>query len=382
MRATRHNGRWGSAKHNERDFDVSKAGHIDAARSSDNMYWTWAGDIGLQDAERKYYEENFGEALAAQNARHIAARNYSRVKTMEQLVSGRNSCPEETLLQIGNMKAGTDADDFTACIADYLAWEDTWAKDHGNPCKLLTAAVHVDEASPHAHLRRVWQHKDKDGNLTMGGMAEALEAAGVPLPDPAKPVGKMNNRKMTFDRICRDKWVEICEAHGYVIEHEPDPKHKSHLSKAEFIELQERTAELDARENEISQRERQLRDREQVLQRKEAALEAATRAADKTMAEYRAELETPSEGLVGPSDAALIEFAKRKRMKSGRTLYETMSADMQREQQQRQQEAKQTAKRKLSDAEFQRLLHGPEQLRDIDYGTGGRTKKRDTGMEL
>ena len=94
----------------------------------------------------------------------------------------------------------------------------------------------------------MWQHKDKDGNLTMGGMAEALEAAGVPLPDPAKPVGKMNNRKMTFDRICRDKWVEICEAHGYVIEHEPDPKHKSHLSKAEFIELQERTAELDARE--------------------------------------------------------------------------------------------------------------------------------------
>ena len=382
MRATRHNGRWGSPKHNERDFDVGKASHIDAAKSSANTYWTWAGDIGLQDAEQKYYAENFGEALAAQNARHIAARNYSRVKTMEQLVSGRNSCPEETILQIGDMQAGTDAGTFADCVADYLAWEETWAKAHGYPCKMLTAAIHVDEASPHAHLRRVWQSKDKDGNLVWGGMADALEAAGVPLPDPSQPASRRNNRKMTFDAMCRDAWVGICEAHGYVIEHTPDPRHQSHLPKDAYIEMQERAAKLDARENEISRRERQLRDREKVLQRQEAALEAATRAAEKTMAEYRAELEKPSEGLVGPSDAALIEFAKRKRMKSGRTLYETMSADMQREQQQRQQEAKQTAKRKLSDAEFQRLLHGPEQRRDIDYGPGGRNKTRDTGMEL
>lgn len=33
---------------------------------------------------------------------------------------------------------------------------------------------------------------------------KALEALGIELPDPTKKPGKNNNRKMTFDKICRD----------------------------------------------------------------------------------------------------------------------------------------------------------------------------------
>ena len=44
MKATRHNGRAGkngvyNPKHNDRDFDVSHADHIDAAREKQNIYW-------------------------------------------------------------------------------------------------------------------------------------------------------------------------------------------------------------------------------------------------------------------------------------------------------------------------------------------------------
>lgn len=43
LRVTGHNGRFGSAKHNGRDFDLSKADHIDPKRTPQNFYWVWNG---------------------------------------------------------------------------------------------------------------------------------------------------------------------------------------------------------------------------------------------------------------------------------------------------------------------------------------------------
>lgn len=118
----------------------------------------------------------------------------------------------------------------------------------------------------------------------------------------------------------------------------------------------------------------------QAAEGRQRAAEAAVRDAGEAMANYRAELQKPSEGLTGPSDAAIIELTKRKRSKAtGRTLYETLSDDVQREQQQRQAAAKQQAERKvLSAVEFQRRMNGTrKQLNELDYGTSDRSDSKE-----
>lgn len=249
MRATTHNGRFGTAKHNGRNFDLSKAKHIDQERTKDNLYWTWdrrgqRGGQGFEACERRYYEQRFGAALAAQNERHIRSRHEERIKTMEDWLTSRNTRPEESIYQIGDMNAKISPKRFRAAAGDLLRWLREWSDDHGHPYQVLDAAVHMDEVSCHMQVRRVWQYRDADGNWQIG-QNKALEAAGVELPEPGKPVGPKNNRKITFDRMVRAKWIEICEQYGYQIERTPDDQHTEHQSKAAMIARHEKEAELD-----------------------------------------------------------------------------------------------------------------------------------------
>ena len=42
MRATNHSSReWGLARHNDRDFDIEKADHIDPGKQDENYYWNY-----------------------------------------------------------------------------------------------------------------------------------------------------------------------------------------------------------------------------------------------------------------------------------------------------------------------------------------------------
>lgn len=248
MRATSHNGRFGTAKHNGRNFDLSKAEHIDQERTKDNFYWTWdrrgqRGGQGFEACEMRYYEQRFGAALAAQNERHIRSRHEERIKTMEDWLTSRNTRPEESIYQIGDMRVKISPKRFRAAAGELLNWLNDWSDKHGHPYQVLDAAGHMDEASPHMQVRRVWQWQDADGNWQIG-QNKALEAAGVPLPEPGKPVGPTNNRKITFDRMVREKWIEICEKHGYEIERTPNEEHTEHQSKEAMIALHEKEAEL------------------------------------------------------------------------------------------------------------------------------------------
>ena len=249
MRATSHNGRFGSAKHNGRNFDLSKAGHIDQSKTGANFYYTWnrkgqRGGQSFEDCERAYYDQAFGDALAAQNERHIRSRHEERIKTMEDWLIGRNTRPEECIYQIGDKDSKIDPRKFKAAAGELLNWMRDWSSQHGQPFVVLDAAGHMDEASYHMQLRRVWQYKDAAGNWQIG-QNKALEAAGVELPEPGQPTGKFNNRKITFDRLVREKWLEICEKYGYQIERIPNEQHTEHMSKEALIELNEKKAELD-----------------------------------------------------------------------------------------------------------------------------------------
>lgn len=288
MRATSHNGRWGTARHNGREFNLDRAEHIDKSRVGDNLYWHWDKDAqgDFLGAEERYYQERFGAALDAQNERHRTARHTERVKTMADWMDAQNTRPEESIWQIGSMEDDVEPEDFAGAVEELQEWLMDWSKEHGEPFQVLTTAIHFDEASPHAHVRRVWQYQDADGTWKIG-QNKALEAAGVPLPEPGKPVGKNNNRKITFDKMVREKWLEICESYGYEIESEPDPKHQKHLPKEQFIELQEREDALDkraiklrSRETAVNVKEKQQSRREAELDRRESVLKAQEQALD------------------------------------------------------------------------------------------------------
>ena len=108
MRMTIHNARANklgafTPKHNDRNFDVSHADHIDPERMPGNIYWNWTGkNISFEDAEKEFYELHCREHLDAVNRRYREQRHPERVRDMDAYRTARQTCPEETLLMIGN----------------------------------------------------------------------------------------------------------------------------------------------------------------------------------------------------------------------------------------------------------------------------------------
>lgn len=73
LRVTAHNARTGkdgvfTALHNDRNFDISHAEHIDPERVGQNFYWCYYDGMTFDDAERKFYDTYLTGALDNRNA--------------------------------------------------------------------------------------------------------------------------------------------------------------------------------------------------------------------------------------------------------------------------------------------------------------------------
>lgn len=95
--------------------------------------------------------------------------------------------------------------------------------------------MHQDEqGAPHFHIRRVWYYRDYEKHFCTTGQEEALRRTSLKLPNPEKKEGKKNNRKISFDKMCREKMIEIARKHGMAIEDKPKPKEEVGLTLEEF----------------------------------------------------------------------------------------------------------------------------------------------------
>ena len=170
MKATRHNGRSGKhgtydAKHNDRRFDVENSEHIDAERTKFNVYWDCYQGYSLpndenerarftfSEVEKAYYVENYSDHVDGQNERNRKARHYDRVKTIDGILENNKTCPEETLLQLGNIDGTVSADVLAQISAEYF---EEFNKRYGSHVHILDWALHLDEATPHIHERHVF----------------------------------------------------------------------------------------------------------------------------------------------------------------------------------------------------------------------------------
>lgn len=299
LRVSQHSGRQGSAKHNDRSFLAGRseawrqehAPHIDPERTDDNVVWTWDGQTDVEASERAWYSCEYQRAQEATNARYTREGHSDRCKSTDQLYEGRLTRPEEMILQVGTQADGIDPAEFAQAVDRYLDKLDEWDTTHDGHMHILSIALHVDEASPHLHIRRVWDYTDRDG-LTRLGQAKALEAAGVPLPDPSKPVGRYNNRKQTFDAMARGWWQECCREQGWDIETEARPGMR-HKDKRDFI-YDQIAAEIDTARQERDDMTAQADKARQDATAADRIRQDATRQAQETearLATARTELE-------------------------------------------------------------------------------------------
>lgn len=236
MRTTLHNGRGYGTKHNDRNFNLAQADHIDPERSKNNIYRNCYGDPGLtfHDATLRFYEERFGAQLEATNAGYIRNRHPERCKSMEQWMRSKQHGPEESIVQVGDMNSSIPGAVLWECYEDLERRLGQWSAEHGNPFSVISEALHVDEqGAAHVHRCRVWHYQD--GEQLRIGQERALEAAGVELPDPTKAPGRHNNRKMAFDKMAREMWLEVLQEHGIQVETVPVPDGKHNRTQEQMI---------------------------------------------------------------------------------------------------------------------------------------------------
>ena len=198
MRASRHNGRSGKhgvydVKHNDRNFDVANSEHIDAERTKLNVYWdcyqgyclngdTSERKMTFTEIEKAYYFEHYGDHVDAQNERNEKAGHAERNRTTDDVLKNNKTCPEESILQLGNIDCSVTPDVLAKVVAEFF---EEFEKRYGSHVHILDWALHLDEATPHVHVRQVYDALNKYGELCPQ-QEKALEELGFELPDPTK----------------------------------------------------------------------------------------------------------------------------------------------------------------------------------------------------
>lgn len=250
LKLTRHNGRAGkhgtyNPKHNDRSFDLANSEHIDPERVPRNIYWDCYN--GIRSAMQPKSEDNFGETFAdveklyyklhytdfveKQNARNAKIRHTERNRSPEDLLTSKKTCPEESIYQLGTLESHASTKELFQIATEFM---DEFHERFGKHVQILDWALHLDEGMPHIHERHVFDCENKYGEIAPQ-QEKALEALGFELPKPDKPLGRYNNRKITFDAACRTMLFEIAKRHGLELDEVPEYGGQAYLEKQDYI---------------------------------------------------------------------------------------------------------------------------------------------------
>ena len=279
---TRHNGRAGThgtynPKHNDRSFNLANSEHIDPERAKGNIYWDCYHGIrsasdkdkqtaAFSDVEKMFYEIHYAHFVENQNARNAKIRHAERNRTIEDLLAGKKTCPEETIYQLGTLDEHASAEDLLNIVTEFI--EEFKAK-FGDHVHVLDWALHLDESTPHIHERHVFDCENKYGEIAPQ-QEKALEALGFDLPDPDKPLSRRNNRKITFDAACRKMLFDIAKRHGLELEEEAEYGNRKYLEKQDFI-LAKQKEQLAAQQSKLAELTLKVSDMETLIDEVSAA---------------------------------------------------------------------------------------------------------------
>lgn len=231
-------------------------------------------DATFEEIERAYYTEHYTNFVSGQNARNEKTRHTERNRSIEQILKNDKTCPEETVFQIGTMEQAVQPEILLSVVYEFTR---QFEERFGNHVHILDWALHLDESTPHIHERHVFDCENRYGEVCPQ-QEKALEKLEIPLPDPDKPKGKTNNRKMTFDAICRTMLFEISREYGLHLDQEPEYGGRTYLEKQDFILLKQKE-KLIKQEAKISQNTGHLDNQMQRITEVETLIDEVSSAA-------------------------------------------------------------------------------------------------------
>ena len=115
----------------------------------------------------------------------------------------------------------------------------------------------------YSHVEYVFDCENQYGEIAPQ-QEKALEALGFELPEPEKPVGRKNNRKMTFDSACRVLLFDVAKKHGLQLEEEPEYGGRAYLEKQDYI-LFKQKEQLAAQEQKLEELTMKIEDVEALV---------------------------------------------------------------------------------------------------------------------
>ena len=195
-----------------------------------------------------FYEIHYAHFVENQNARNAKIRHTERNRTIEDLLAGKKTCPEETIYQFGTLDEHASVEDLVLVVTEFMS---KFHERFGTHVHLLDWALHLDESTPHIHERHVFDCENKYGEVAPQ-QEKALEALGFDLPDPNKSLSRRNNRKITFDAACRKMLFEIAKRHGLDLEEEAEYGNRKYLEKQDFI-LAKQKEQLAAQQDRLDE---------------------------------------------------------------------------------------------------------------------------------
>ena len=285
LKLTRHNGRAGkhgtyNPKHNDRSFDIANSEHIDPERVQQNIYWDCYNGIRsalqpkdvdsladtFEEVEKLYYKLHYTNFTEKQNERNAKIRHTERNRSTEDLLVSKKTCPEESIYQLGTLESHASPKELFQIATEFM---DEFHERFGKHVHILDWALHLDEGTPHIHERHVFDCENKYGEIAPQ-QEKALEALGFELPKPDKPLGRYNNRKITFDAACRTMLFEIAKRHGLELEEEAEYGNRKYLEKQDFI-LAKQKEQLAAQQSKLDELTLKVSDMEILLEDVSAA---------------------------------------------------------------------------------------------------------------
>lgn len=279
MKLTRHNGRAGkngayNPKHNDRSFNINNSEHIDKERAKGNIYWDCFNGYRtfydkekecelantFEEVEELYYSIHYRDFIEGQNIRNIKNRHPERNRTTSDILKHKKTCPEETIYQIGTLDNHVSPDILLQVVSDFMV---EITERFGTHVHILDWALHLDESTPHIHERHVFDCKNQYGEL-FPQQEKALEKLGFDLPNPEKPAGRNNNRKMVFDSACRVLLFDIAKNYGLQLEEEPEYGGRKYLEKQDYI-LAKQKEQLKLQEEKFEELTMKIEDVETLI---------------------------------------------------------------------------------------------------------------------
>lgn len=180
--------------------------------------------------------------------------------TVQYLLKSKKTCPEETVYQIGTLDNHVPPELLIEIVTEFM---EIVNERFGSHVHILNWALHLDESTPHIHERHVFDCENQYGEIAPQ-QEKALEALGFELPEPEKPVGRKNNRKMTFDSACRVLLFDVAKKHGLQLEEEPEYGGRAYLEKQEYI-LFKQKEQLAAQEQKLEELTMKIEDVEALV---------------------------------------------------------------------------------------------------------------------